>query len=559
MLRRSLFGLVSIAAFAIPSTAFALRATVDDWTDPARHPNDAVRPIPSFAEGTPEHYMLAVDAALDRMYGPKILAYQMGTRWPGVSGDPITLTWSFVPDGLFITSGIGETASPSVLFSSMNVDFSNGQALWISKIQSCFDRWEALSGIDFVRVTAPGVEWDDGAPWGSNGNGTTRGDIRICSHAIDGTSGILNYAMPPTNGDIVVDPAENWNLGAPSNKLFRNSIAKNTGLTVGLQYVCPWTGTKLMESQASSLKDGPQQDDIRAIHRHYGDIHEPDDSAFAAFDIGVLANGTLLFGPAPAPSIASASLFSIDADGEEDWWKFEIDGPISLNVTLTPVGTSYPSGPSASFCTTPPTINALTMANLDFEVRSGSTGQTVLSTASTHNAGVAESIVNLVLPTADTYFVRVFESDSPTESQLYDLRLEATSLCLGSTSPGGPGCAGSGGCVPAIAMTGCPQSNQNFGYSVSNGVGGQLAILLMGLSSGSVTASNGCVLQLGSLLPSTVPLVLSGSGSCSGASAVATMMPTLSSATLHFQAACADPGHAGGFTLSNSVAVTFAP
>lgn len=544
------------ASFLVPALAFA-----QTWHDPASHQSEEVAPEVCFAEGTSEHYILGIKEALLRKYGPGEAKYQLANRWTGGQGTNIVLTWSLVPDGLSIP-GAFEPTAPSNLFARMNQLHANNQALWISKIQACFDRWEALCGIDFQRVTAAGVDWDDGAAWGQAGNDTTRGDIRISAHPLDGGFGVLAYAQYPNNGDIVMDSQENWGSGQPSSLFFRNTLMHETGHSIGIAHVCPTNNTKLMEPALSTSFDGPRHDDIRAAQRHYGDDNEADDAFGTAFDVGTLSGTPVALGAVPSPTIANTSILSLDVNGEQDWYKFTITGSANLSVTLTPVGQSYSNASQNQFtgaCNSSSTINSLTMANLGFEVRSGATGATILTTVNAQASGVAETLSNFNLATAGTYFVRVFESDSPAEAQLYNITFDADPACGGSIAQGGAGCAGSNGCTPALNLTGCPQSNQSVTLSINNAFGGSSAILLMGLSSASIPASNGCILRVGTSLPITITLPLLGVGACSGAVSVPTTLPVLSPSTLHFQAVCGDPGKAGGFTLSNSIVVTFAP
>lgn len=544
------------ACLLVSSAAFS-----QTWHEPPVHQSEETAPEVCFAEGTSDHYMAAIKNALIRKYGPGSDKYQLANRWTGTAGSNIVLTWSLVPDGLSIP-GAFEPTSPSSLFARMNQLHANNQALWISKFQACFDRWEAISGIDFQRVTAAGVDWDDGASWGQSGNDTTRGDIRISGHPLDGNFGVLAYAQYPNNGDIVMDTQENWGSGQPSSVFLRNTLMHETGHSLGIAHVCPINGTKLMEPALSTNFDGPRHDDVRAAQRHYGDDNETDDSSATAFDLGTLSGTPVALGAVPAPAIANTSILSLDANGEQDWYKFTITGSANLAVTLTPVGLSYSNASQNQFtgqCNSSSTVNSLAMANLAFEVRSGATGATILTTVNAAASGAAETLSNFNLANAGTYFVRVFESDSPSEAQLYTITFDADPACGGSVTQGGAGCVGSGGCTPSLNLTGCPQSNQNVTLSLANTVGGSSAILLMGLSSANIPASNGCILRVGSSLPITVTLPLLGVGSCGGGVSVPTTLPVMSPSTLHFQAVCGDPGKSGGFTLTNSIIVTFAP
>ena len=110
--------------------------------------------------------------------------YNQNVRWPnadgtaGTRGVPRELTWSFVPDGLEIPASgtFRDGAANSDLFVTMDGLYgANNRAVWIAQFQSVFDRYSALTGIRFRRVTAPNVEWDDNADWGMPG-GATRGE-----------------------------------------------------------------------------------------------------------------------------------------------------------------------------------------------------------------------------------------------------------------------------------------------------------------------------------------------------------------------------------------------
>lgn len=219
----------------------------------------------------------------------------LGPRWSGSQGSPRVVTWSLATDGITIPSLIGENQAQNNLFVRMDNLFAaqGGRATWVQRIQETFDRWEALSGIDFVRVTAPGVDWDDGASWGSNG-GATRGDIRIAMKRLDQVGGVTVVSTFPGVGDVVLDRGEDWSDPTNLHLFLRNTLAWGTGIASGLDLSCPQDGTKLMEPAIQFGFDGPQQDDIRAIQRHYGDVSEADDSAASATALGSLGVGSAL-------------------------------------------------------------------------------------------------------------------------------------------------------------------------------------------------------------------------------------------------------------------------
>ncbi len=383
-----------------------------------------------FAEGTDPGVMNAFYEALEQAQEgawPESGRYNLNTRWTGgVQGDRRALTWSFVPDGLNIPNGVGEAAGPSTLFASMDAKFGGNRALWISKFQEVFDRWAQVSGLSYTRITTGGNQWDDGAVWGSVGSGT-RGDLRISMKNIDGPGGILAYNFFPQSGDMVIDASENWQSTSsdPSSTSFnyrflRNTLSHEHGHGMGVLHVCPRIGTKLMEPILATAFDGPQQDDIRAAHRHYGDQYEPNNSAAQSQSVGANIGVGTNFTLGNLSGVSSATNLSIDADGEQDYYTFTTLAPLQLSATVTPVGTNYLSGPQTSACDTGTAVNALALADLAIEIRTPA--GVVLKSAQGNAVGLAETLL-LDMPTPGTYHVRIFETNSPTQAQLYRLNL----------------------------------------------------------------------------------------------------------------------------------------
>jgi hypothetical protein len=396
----------------------------------------ACKPAPDaifcFAQGTPVDYI----AAIERMYpaGSSVAPaegadprYQFNdsSRWSGGQGNPRALSWSFVPDGMLADS------QPSVLFAELDADFAGDRALWISRIASCFDRWAQLGGVTYTHVTAPGVDWDDGANWGSTGNGTTRGDVRIAMIPQDGANGVLAYNYFPNSsngGDMVLDSSENWGQANNLHRFLRNVISHEHGHGLGFSHVCPAVHTKIMEPTLNLGFDGPRQDDIRVVQRGYGDIREPDNSAGQAFDLGPITPVTPIVDHCmvPPPLIGAQALIaatcSIDADGEEDYFKFIVAVPSTVTITLTPKGNTYDSvAGSASNCPSGGTIDAAAIANLNFQLI-GTDGSTVLADVAVQPAGVAESLSDADLTgSPGTFYIRVDEDSVFSQSQLYTI------------------------------------------------------------------------------------------------------------------------------------------
>ncbi|MCC6426145.1 MAG: matrixin family metalloprotease [Phycisphaerales bacterium] len=375
--------------------------------------------------------------------------YNLGARWsPGSQGDPYNLTWSLVPDGLNIPSGVGEPAGPSNLFAKMDARYA--RATWLGYFQNCFDRWSAVSGMNNLRVKSGANDWDDNSAWGTSGNDTTRGDVRIGSHNIDGFNGILAYNSFPQNGDMVLDSGDmagtgNFYSTTNSSRFLRNVVQHEHGHGLGFNHVCPANSTKLMEPFISVSYDGVRHDDIRAVNRHYGDVNEADNSTGASgttLTLGTIAVGSnVTLGAVPAPltgsSPANSSILSLDANGEQDYYKFSVGAtPILVNVTIAPQGLDYASYTQSGNCdTTTVNIDSKEQSNLAVQVIDKN-GTTVLGEASAAALGINEVLANvLVSPTGD-FFVRVYETATQTQSQLYTINVTGTAAASVSATDG---------------------------------------------------------------------------------------------------------------------------
>ena len=368
-----------------------------------------------FAEGTPKEVM----AEINRLINPSSsFKYFIGSRWSGLQGTPRALTWSFVPDGTIAGSGLAST-----LFATLDGQFGGNRALWISRFQQSFDRWQQLTGTSYTRVTDGGNDWDDGASWGSGGS-ATRGDVRIAMRNIDGPSSILAFNFFPSNGDMVMDSSENWNQSGNSHRFMRNIIMHEHGHGLGISHVCTFDSDQLMEPFLSTAFDGVQHDDLRAGQRHYGDPFEPDDGPADATDLGTPpVTGLVRAGTIPSPSFPNSGLLSIDATGKTDWFRFSTTDTRRVTVKVVPQGRVYQNNPQSGDGSCPgggSNVDSLAMANLNVEVIDGDE-TTVLATGASQPAGMTEEVVDLFLPTAGDYFIRVFEFGGTAQSQLYIL------------------------------------------------------------------------------------------------------------------------------------------
>ena len=351
------------------------------------------------------------------------------TRWSFASENTQdTIRWSFVPDGLSISNGVGEGVAPSETFARFNTLFQGNTELWIQQFQRSFDRWESLIGVNYVRVSHGGNQWDDGASWSSIGS-NTRGDVRIATKPIDGVGGILAYNFFPNGpsgarGNMVLDRSESWAASANGFRYLRNVIMHEHGHGLGLAHLCPAAGQTLMEPFINTNFDGPQHDDIRGAHRGYGDIFEPSDSPAQAVNVGLLVPGSpVTIGTVRQPPVADGSLVSLDRRADQDWYRFAVTEASEVSVTLVPVGRTYQDGQQQSNGSCPtsgPTINSKALQDLAFQIVA-SDGVTVLANRNARPAGFNETISDVLVGGPGEFYIRVYSTGGVSDVQLYAL------------------------------------------------------------------------------------------------------------------------------------------
>lgn len=368
------------------------------------------------AEGTPQEYAEALNEAQFPGGRPR---YEHANRWPGGQGDPISLTYSFVPDGVTVPANAGLSGGTNQIFSMMNGVFGS-PAVWQGLFAQCFSEWDQLSGIDYTQVS------DDGAALFGSPGSATRGDVRVSAISLDGANGVLAYnnfpgtdVVEPGGGDMVIDADDgaNWANSANNYRFLRNVITHEHGHGIGLMHVCPDNGTKLMEPYIILSFDGAQHDDVRSAQRHYGDALEANDFIPAATDLGPIVDTSV-----------SQSDLSIDDNGDNDYFAFDLLAGAQVSATMTPVGMSYQTGAQVfigCWFASPTTINSLTIHNLNIALI-GPDGSTVLANGNTHAAGQAESISGYTVGAAGTYYLRVYPATTTNDIQLYNLQVSSS-------------------------------------------------------------------------------------------------------------------------------------
>ncbi len=347
-------------------------------------------------------------------------------------GDPMVLTYSIVPDG---TQGVGFTCgvsgeiagAPSDLIAFLDSAHGAGPGgsdltlrPWFPIFKSAFENWGALNGVKYTYEAN-----DDGA--GMGGGGATgvlgvRGDLRIGGHFIDGQqvgANVLACNYFPSNGDMILDTGNTAFYGpAAAPQLgFRNVLEHEHGHGMGISHVCPINQTKLMEPFISFDFLGAQEDDILAANRGYGDRDEfpaQNDTSATATPLGAIATD----------GSVTRTKVSIDGTSDQDYYSFVAPVGAYANITVTPTGSTYLSGPQIGACDTGTSFNSLIESNLGFQLR-GQSGVNVLASANAVAAGGAEQTFGTLLSEgAGTYFVRVFGAQD--KAQMYDLSIELT-------------------------------------------------------------------------------------------------------------------------------------
>ncbi len=394
----------------------------------------------SQACGCHVHGLMSPQTDMDWKEFDALDAFQtFGQGWTNTSsgpsglGQPAELTWSIVPDGTQLPSGLGEPATPSNLISFLDGIHHGGtspggaditQRDWFQLFESSFERWDELSGINFTHVP------DDGARLpNSAGFSTARGDHRIGGHSIDGqiSPTFLAYNFFPNFSDMVIDTDEINRWGNPENNFirFRNMIMHEVGHGLGFNHVISSDADILMGPFLAVDFDGPQLDDILGAHRLYGDVFEEGDGNESYLDSTPLGR----FWPGQSVTLGSdaadtlvefheTDFVSIDDDSDTDFFRFTVLAPSIIDLQLTPLGPTYQEGPQGGsqspFNTSAQSDLSLTLWDQD--------GTTILESANSSGLGGSELIDELFLFEPGDYFVSV--EGAQNAAQFYELGLE---------------------------------------------------------------------------------------------------------------------------------------
>lgn len=327
-----------------------------------------------------------------RGIGVGLLGYNLADRWvttasggTGTLGDPITITWSIVPDG---TWAAGAESDLYEVFTA-----AWGSTNWINKIRNAFERWGAAIGITYIE------EVDDGADMpNSPGVLGVRGDVRIGGRSIDGPGNVLGFNYYPDNGDMILDTDDVSFYSSPINNYanLKNVVAHEHGHGMGLGHVIPNDNTKLMEPYICppGAFVGPQDDDIRGGMRDYGDPYENNDSNLEPTDLGTI------------PDTLVVENLSIDrGQTDVDYYLVTLTST-GIKVEVDPIGSTYElgnEGGSTSWVSTD------SISDPDIELYDA-LGTTLLASATSAGIGETEILTDTV-PSLGDYQIKVFRKD----------------------------------------------------------------------------------------------------------------------------------------------------
>jgi hypothetical protein len=124
----------------------------------------------------------------------------------------------------------------------------------------------------------------------------------------------------------------------------------------------------------------------------------------------------------------------------------------------------------------------------------------------------------------------------------------------GALSVTGPGCAGSGGFVPALMVDGCPTPGGHLTLGAAGALGGAPALLLFGPVPAALPLK-GCILSVAPPFAQLL-LVLPGSGHGGGAFTAQAVLPQgTSGLTLALQLLIADAAGPSGLSATNGMVI----
>lgn len=348
-------------------------------------------------------------------------------------GNPITLTWSIIPDGTATGSG----GQASNLINRFDATFGSGPGgsdltlrPWFSVLQQSYGRWGQLSGLNMIYEAN-----DDGVSQSNSNKGIlgVRGDMRIGGRNIDGSSGVLAFNFFPTHGDMVIDTADMGLFGQSANnfRFLRDTLIHELGHGIGCEHCESNNRSMLMEPFINTAIDGPQLHDIMMAHRGYGDALEKsngglgNDTAARANFLGLVTDSNPVSIGDDARSFGvsetATDFVSIDDQSDIDFFSFTIGQESIVDLTLEALGDIYNVGNQGA---SQSSFDSTRRSNLNLSLFD-STGVNLLGFADASGLGGDEFLQQQLL--AGTYLVKIGGVDN-SDSNVVDTQFYALGI-----------------------------------------------------------------------------------------------------------------------------------
>jgi len=306
---------------------------------------------------------------------------------------------------------------------------------WFPLLESSLGRWSELSGVTFKFEPQ-----DDGVAHSqSAGQLGVRGDIRFAGASLDGFNNTLALSSYPSNGDILLDTDDVplFSNSASNYLRLRNVLMHELGHSLGFEHVDSNNAAFLMEPALNLAFDGPQLDDIRAVHSYYGDANEASNAGLGngtfqlATNLGlIVAGGGVTVGADAGPDLNVAAtekdFVSIHSGQDADFYSIRVAQPSLLNAALTPRGGVFNQGPQGGQQSP---IDANSRNDLAISIF-GADGTTLLAYVNRDGAGTTETLSDLLLPSAGEYFISVTGASSHVQLYQLELFIESAAITL---------------------------------------------------------------------------------------------------------------------------------
>jgi hypothetical protein len=349
---------------------------------------------------------------------------------PAERGTPVTVTWSFAPDGTNIPS------ATSGLIGFLDLHWGPGEGgddytlrPWFTYFDQAFARLGQLAGVTYAYEPN-----DDGATFASLTRGElgVRGDMRLSGKSYGPGDPTLAATFFPDYAEMMVNTDQVSHLTDAGNNFrwLRNTLMHESMHALGISHVDSSDARFLIEPSLLVTFDGPQLDDILALQRLYGDVLEKNggnDAATAATPLGALSEGAPLirgtFGDSTIVAGTAMDFLSVDDDSDVDYFSFTLSEPLAVTIGVSPKGTTYMVGPVGG---TQTSFNSRAASDLSLALFDAEGGVQLGPTANSTGAGLGESIVRELNP--GTYLARV--AGAHDEVQLYQISLSGAAIAV---------------------------------------------------------------------------------------------------------------------------------